>query len=509
MAPVPTTAGGRKKPPQRPVMWSLPSTVLLLVIGTMVGKNLLEITVYGSRFTTEERKESEMLRVSAPAFGGSSTTADAASASTTDATKTKTRTVNEVDCRTFRAENDPNQDLEKDTSKLVNLTRDDDKNTIPTPEFWISLHKYEFDRVRWKSIMNKGIYYETGITHIFQEILQPSEPKGLVLDVGMNIGWFTLLSRAMGHSVMAFDPNGIMHQRVCESIAHNQWWDNNNNNNNNNAAANTTTASSSSSSSSSEASGISTFMFGLGDTVGSLEFSVNYNPGGGTFVGTRYANISNPKLKTKTRRWQVPVTTLDVLARERGWVGSSSIKDNSNSAPHLPIIHLLKIDVEGYETHVFRGASELIRSGLIRNILHENTHEKDEEAAMRDVAEAFGNLTDVGYKIHAITNTAGLIPPLYGTAVGPVNLMLRNGTFVGSDLHRILAAKATNIWWKRLVSSSGGSSDSDKDDVIGVVESDTLEASVALWNRLESEYHSNDGANIITKTIQKMEEQKK
>ena len=36
--------------------------------------------------------------------------------------------------------------------------------------------------------MDKGNYYETGITDQFHEILAELKP-GLVLDIGMNIGW--------------------------------------------------------------------------------------------------------------------------------------------------------------------------------------------------------------------------------------------------------------------------------------------------------------------------------
>lgn len=37
--------------------------------------------------------------------------------------------------------------------------------------------------------MDKGNYYETGITEQFHEILGNTTERGLVLDIGMNIGW--------------------------------------------------------------------------------------------------------------------------------------------------------------------------------------------------------------------------------------------------------------------------------------------------------------------------------
>ena len=105
-----------------------------------------------------------------------------------------------VDCKFHEAENDPNEGME-DPVKFIEKIK---------PNFWITLHKQNFDKLRWDSIMKKGYYYEGQITNQFQEILL-NKPKGLVVDVGMNIGWYTLLSRAMGHTVVAFDPNPIMH----------------------------------------------------------------------------------------------------------------------------------------------------------------------------------------------------------------------------------------------------------------------------------------------------------
>jgi len=105
---------------------------------------------------------------------------------------------------------DPNKSLEESPKRL----------TITNPPFWISLHTERFDKMRWVSIMVKGNYYETGLTNLFKEILAKTESPGLVIDVGMNIGWFTLWSRAHGHKVASFDPNPVMHVRVCES---NRW----------------------------------------------------------------------------------------------------------------------------------------------------------------------------------------------------------------------------------------------------------------------------------------------
>lgn len=53
--------------------------------------------------------------------------------------------------------------------------------------------------------MKKGEYYETGVTAAFHTILGKYDssvrPAPLVIDIGMNIGWFSLYSRAHGHDV--------------------------------------------------------------------------------------------------------------------------------------------------------------------------------------------------------------------------------------------------------------------------------------------------------------------
>ena len=55
------------------------------------------------------------------------------------------------------------------------------------------------DKMRWVHIMKQGEYYETGLTALFHRILSmydsTEEPPPLMLDIGMNIGWFSLYSK--------------------------------------------------------------------------------------------------------------------------------------------------------------------------------------------------------------------------------------------------------------------------------------------------------------------------
>jgi hypothetical protein len=89
------------------------------------------------------------------------------------------------------------------------------------PQFWISIHNFAFDKVRYGTLQ-WGKYYEKALSQAFVSVLDAPE-KSLVIDVGGNIGWFSLLSAAMGHDVHVFEPNVVNVHRMCESICLNGW----------------------------------------------------------------------------------------------------------------------------------------------------------------------------------------------------------------------------------------------------------------------------------------------
>jgi len=57
--------------------------------------------------------------------------------------------------------------------------------------------------MRYVHIMKQGEYYEKGLTQLFHELLSTYDtkvqPPPLVLDIGMNIGWFSLYSRELAY----------------------------------------------------------------------------------------------------------------------------------------------------------------------------------------------------------------------------------------------------------------------------------------------------------------------
>ena len=51
-------------------------------------------------------------------------------------------------------------------------------------------------------IVEEELYYETSLTSIPKRVLGlPDSDKGVVVDVGANIGWLSLYALAMGHTV--------------------------------------------------------------------------------------------------------------------------------------------------------------------------------------------------------------------------------------------------------------------------------------------------------------------
>ena len=328
-----------------------------------------------------------------------------------------------VDCRDFHPPNDPNAGLPKNsTSKFVEKA---------DPNFWIVLHEESFDVLRWNAIMQRGEYYETFITQQFRDVLW-GRPRGIVIDVGMNIGWFTLYSRAMGHEVFGFDPNPIMHSRVCESLQLNQWWDGSDGDgggNDRNSTDNTHSG---------YRSGVMTFAYGLGDQSGiTLNLTMAKNPGASSFHQERLNAIKQRK------HLEVPITTLDDVATQLGWIGTegdqttNSGRTGTTTMPGLPTpIYLLKIDAEGYEPWVVRGAVRLLRSGRVQNVLMECS-----TTDTRRLMELFRDLSNAGYVLHWIQ----------GVGPRPTNEALRDGTFFRPDnkFLRVFLSESRNLWWKQ------------------------------------------------------------
>jgi len=200
------------------------------------------------------------------------------------------------------------------------------RTVITQPHFKITLHEEDYDSVRWKTIMQEGKYYEDEVHARFVTILE-EEPRSYVVDVGANIGYYTLLSAALGHDVVSFEPNPANLLRLCDSLSLNYWSHDN----------------------------IHLFQHAVSDAEGEMTLFVPKNPGQAFLKGLDEKVDADKDHQAKTK-----VVTLDSFAQEQGWFDR-----------HDFTIILLKIDVEGKDPQVVLGASRLLSSGKVKNVLTE------------------------------------------------------------------------------------------------------------------------------------------
>jgi len=164
------------------------------------------------------------------------------------------------------------------------------------------------------------------MTEIFVKILKDRSAPGRVIDVGMNVGWFTLLSRSLGHEVISFEPNPMNILRVCESIALNNWKD-----------------------------GLSIYQYALSDIEDTMVLSWPvHNPCA--------ARLSHEKGSSNMPFTSVSVKRMDDIIKSKKWIDDKLVP-----------IYLLKVDVEGFEPLVLAGSRQLVQSGLVENIIMEFT----------------------------------------------------------------------------------------------------------------------------------------
>lgn len=273
------------------------------------------------------------------------------------------------------------------------------RKTNTRPPFYISLHNYTIDHVRWATIMGKGYYYETSMYDALHESLKDfkdNPQEAIVLDVGGNIGWFTLIAASLGHRVITFEPNNINNVKLCESLQMNGLLHEDKN-----------------------LDLVEIYEAGVGDNHGEVldlyHFPAKRNPGKATFV----ESLKGHGIKVGS----MSLLSLDQIAEEKGWFKSR------------PNIAFLKVDVEGFELNVLRGASKMIKAKLVNNMVFEfKPHIATEKEKNLVLLQA---LIDSGYVLYK-----------WGNSNGPGNLFTQkfNSTV---DLFNIIGERGVNknLWW--------------------------------------------------------------
>ena len=162
---------------------------------------------------------------------------------------------------------------------------------------------------------------------------------------------------------------------------------------------------------------------------------------------------SDEKRRIRSQNAQtVRVMKLDEIADTQGWF---AIKQN---------IRILKVDVEGYESHVFNGALRLLHSGQVENLLMEFASDKSRRAAAASkietirVAEIMMNqIMESGFELHDIGNGMGRPAP-GALSLGQVSLAVetRGAQALVSKLCKVCPKRGRhgdcqmNLWWKRV-----------------------------------------------------------
>ncbi|KAG7339916.1 FkbM family methyltransferase [Nitzschia inconspicua] len=243
------------------------------------------------------------------------------------------------------------------------------RKIIKAPHHFVSLHNNNYDHVRHSSIFIGGNYYEHHIHDRFERILAEAERTTIatarslpiVIDVGANLGYYSLLSAARQHAVISFEINPSNLIRLCESI---QW------NSNLGMAKNKDPTT--------FFGPIRLFRNGVSNQHNqSLQVVVPGNPG--------EASIQDVSQNDSNRRQQLEsfangtsandptfatTVTLDSFAIDHGWLPTTTTQNNKASNRVVDIA-ILKIDTEGHEPFILQGATKLLSSHLIRNILIE------------------------------------------------------------------------------------------------------------------------------------------
>lgn len=324
------------------------------------------------------------------------------------------------------------------------------RRTITSKPFYVSVHDDTIDQVRTDLFLN-GRYYESKLSRIIQNAFDrkqwssPSKRKGknsIMIDVGGNIGWFSLLAAAHGAEVFTFEPNIINMVRFCESQILNGWVSPTNERSNR----------------------IHSYLKGVSNTHGTMQpmFQVSSsNPGSFTFSNhsTKLHNIT-PKTIDDGRL--LPLITLDALALDQGWLSSSEeskTKEEGNqnkttstsrrtTSPHPPpSIGFLKIDVEGLELSVLQGATRLLNAKIVENIAMEF------KVAMgrRTLIEIVKILFDSGYEAYETGGWQGPSDTILSSKV--VSQYKSPSSFI-TDLLAVFGDKDANVWFRLATESN-------------------------------------------------------
>lgn len=168
-----------------------------------------------------------------------------------------------------------------------------------------------------------GNHDNTGLSgelHFINKILPRlvSEKKPVFIDVGSNVGGYSLalLDRFPEGRILACEPNPKVFAKLGERVAERN---------------------------------VEILNFGLGAESEKVTFYDRVDKGGASSHGSLYREVIEDHHRTESVSIEVELRTLDELLQEKG----------------IQHVHFVKIDTEGHELEVLKGASASIASGVV------------------------------------------------------------------------------------------------------------------------------------------------
>lgn len=223
----------------------------------------------------------------------------------------------------------------------------------------------------------------------------------------------------MGAHVDVFEPNPKNYLRMCESICVNNWLD----------GGGCPHLGDVSVEGSNQGGRIRIFPVGVGseeaDALFQSGLASRNNPGAGAITEVKHI----PKV-SKTKYVNIKIMPLDVMGKHLGWYNER--------------IDLMKIDVEGYELHVIRGAKELLKARVIQNIFMEG--DVSGPAMQKRFREVVRTFADAGYVVFKVGGYSGPSDQDVPKMDNDIESTLAARCAIGEGGRK--KRKKCNLWWK-------------------------------------------------------------
>ena len=230
---------------------------------------------------------------------------------------------------------------------------------------------------------------------------------GLVVDIGANLGQYTLASAALGHRVISLEVQTRRYQQIATSLFVNGW-----------LGSRVTAINAAVGAPSDEGSFLKCSRHAQNRSV--VEYGPCAKLDSSTAMAVRAAGLANEDL--------VPFTTLDALV------------------PSPTVVHFLKIDCDGCEPAAYRGYERLLTEGRVRNMLVETVAAAWMQGRPRDAAWFTELVTrHRPVAIHLASTQSGDVFPKLGSGTG---CLAGLSSSLATALDAVLRAAGPSTGWQ-------------------------------------------------------------